>query len=238
MIKYFLMVTLMLFQSTSKPSKFIKYSFKSTIDITEPSDICYDETTSTFYVVSDEGTIKIKDRDLHTLKTLRYKGSDFEAVCVVDTLIYVSDESGKQVIAFSTRSNEIVTTYDIRNIGGLNAGIEGLTYNSKTSTFIGSYEKDPVVLIEYDKNFHEIKKINMKKISDISALTFHRGYLYVLSDEDASLSKVDPTSYQVLNTVYFDIINPEGVTFIGGSDSFLVVSDAMQKIYTFNAVGL
>lgn len=232
------MVSLMLFQTASKPSKYKNYTSKSTIDITEPSDICYDETTSTFYVVSDEGTIKIKDHDLHTLRTLRYKGSDFEAVCVVDTLLYVSDESGKQIIAFSTRSNEIITTYDIHNIGGLNAGIEGLTYNTKTNTFIGSYEKDPVALIEFDRNFHEIKKINMKKISDISSLTFHKGYLYILGDEDASLSKVDPVSYQVLNTVYFNIINPEGVTFIGGSDSFLVVSDAMQKMYTFNAAGL
>lgn len=208
---------------------------KVKISIAEPSDICYDPISNHFIVVSDEGLIKIMDRALNTIKMLKFHGCDFEAVSVVDSVIYVSDESGKRILEFSVNTYENIATHDIHNSGALNEGIEGLTYNPKTRQFIASYEKNPVSLIIMNDDFQILKRINLPMLSDISAITYFNGFLYVLSDEDASLSKLDINSYKVLGTTYFNVINPEGVAFLN-TDSFVIVSDAEQKIYTFSNV--
>lgn len=217
--------------------KTITCNTKVKIDIEEPSDICFDPISKHFVVVSDEGTIKIMDESMHTIKVLRFHGSDFEAVSLVDSFIYVSDESAKRILQFSLNTYQNIASYDIHNLGALNEGIEGLTYNPSNKQFIAAYEKNPVALIIMNDNFQQLKRINLSMFSDISSLTYFNGFLYVLSDEDASLSKLDPTSFAVLKTVYFNMINPEGVAFIN-EDSFVIVSDAEQKVYSFNNTAL
>lgn len=215
--------------------KTITCNTKVKIDIEEPSDICFDPISKHFVVVSDEGTIKIMDESMHTIKVLRFHGSDFEAVSLVDSFIYVSDESAKRILQFSLNTYQNIASYDIHNLGALNEGIEGLTYNPSNKQFIAAYEKNPVALIIMNDNFQQLKRINLSMFSDISSLTYFNGFLYVLSDEDASLSKLDINSYKLLGTTYFNVINPEGVAFLN-TDSFVIVSDAEQKLYTFSNV--
>ncbi|MEI6311229.1 MAG: SdiA-regulated domain-containing protein [Bacteroidota bacterium] len=212
--------------------KIIDYTAQSKIDIEEPSDIFFDIQTHHYFIVSDEGTLKVKDEQMKTIHTLKKKGADFEAICVVDSFIYISEESSKRILQYDMNSYELVNTYDIHNFGSLNAGIEGLTYNKKTNTFFASYEKEPTAIIEFDIHFNQIRKVILKDVSDISSLYYYNNYLYVLSDEDASLLKFDPTSLHVVDKIKFKIINAEGVSFVD-DNTFLIVSDASQKIYTF-----
>lgn len=225
---------LVLFLLYILPAKTITpYISKSKIDIEEPSDIFFDTSYERYYVVSDEGTIKVKDKDMLTIHTIKKVGYDFEAVCVVDSFIYVVDESNKRILKYNISSYKLVNTYDVKNNSPLNSGIESLAYNKKTKTFFAAMEKGPVTILEFDMNFTQIRKVVVKDFSDISSLTFHGDYLYVLSDEDASLSKLDPISLDIIETKYFHIINAEGVTF-NASNEAVIVSDALQNIYKFN----
>lgn len=227
---YFLII---FYSFIANNQKIIDYSTQSKIDIEEPSDIFFDIQTRHYFVVSDEGTLKVKDEQMKTIHTLKKNGADFEAVCIVDSFIYISEESSKRILQYNINSYELINTIDIHNFGALNAGIEGLTYNKATNTFFASYEKEPTAVIEFDIHFNQIRKIILKDVSDISSLYYFNNFLYVLSDEDASLLKFDPTTMHLVDKIKFKIINAEGVSFID-NDTFLIVSDASQKIYTFN----
>jgi uncharacterized protein YjiK len=118
--------------------------------------------------------------------------------------------------------------------GGRNRGYEALTFNKDKNTFILVVEKDPITLLELDVHFSIINEINLSKIArDIAAATFHNGFLWLLSDEDRVVLKLNATTYQVSEKWKLPVINPEGLTF--DKDGNLVITcDDMQRIYYFN----
>ena len=74
----------------------------------------------------------------------------------------------------------------------------------------------------------------MSKIArDISSASFHNDFLWLLSDEDRTVLKLNPITYEVIEKWLLPVINPEGFAF--DKDSNLVVTcDDMQRIYYFN----
>ena len=94
-------------------------------------------------------------------------------------------------------------------------------------------EKDPIYLFELNEDLSIYNEILLDGIArDISAATYHEDHLWLLSDEDRTVFKLNPNNYKVLGAWKFPIINPEGLVF-NKKGQMVIVSDDMEKFFIF-----
>lgn len=211
-----------------KPNKWINTK------IPEPSDICGDSKTENFFVVSDDGILYEIDQNGKMIKKIVESDADFEAVYVDDNKVYAVNERHRKVCIYDRSSLKKVRTLTVPYGGGRNRGFEALTFNSSKNNFILVTEKDPITLFELDSNFQITNQFDLSKIArDISAASFHNNAVWLLSDEDRTIYKLDPFSYEILSKWLLPVINPEGLAF-DQAGNLLITCDDMQRIYYFN----
>jgi uncharacterized protein YjiK len=118
--------------------------------------------------------------------------------------------------------------------GGRNRGYEAFTYNKAKNIFVLVVEKDPITLLELDVDFNIKNEVNLSKIArDIAAASFHDGFLWLLSDEDRMVLKLNPISYEVTAKWKLPVINPEGLAF-DKDGNLIITCDDMQRMYYFS----
>lgn len=226
---------LLLLGLTASAQKIIKLKPQKSIAIAipEPSDICYNPKTDTFFIVSDNGILFETDHDQKIIRKVVEKDADFEAVYADGQLIYAVDETHRNIYRYDVTFKPI----GIANVpfaGGRNRGYEAMTFNKSKNSFILLTEKDPTTLFELDANFKITNQIDLSRLArDISAATYYNDFLWLLSDESMRLIKLNPATYEVLGQWSLPVINPEGITF-DNNGNLLVTCDDMQRIYYFN----
>ncbi len=209
-------------------------SYKHTrVHIPEPSDICYSSNGNSFFIVSDNGYLFETDTTGKVLRKAAFTGFDFEGVCVKDNDVYVADEQSRKVHRLDAATLTLKRTYNVPYGGAMNKGYEAITWNPVAQKFILVTEKDPTKIIECDSSFNIINDINIQVASDISACTWYNNALWVLSDEESKIIRLDPVTYQPQQTYRLDILNPEGLA-IGKNGVPVVAADDLQRLYFFN----
>ncbi|HMI07595.1 MAG TPA: SdiA-regulated domain-containing protein [Flavobacterium sp.] len=204
------------------------------IAIAEPSDICFNAKSGTFFIVSDSGILFETDHDGKTLRQVSQKDADFEAVYSDEKNVYAVDETHRNIYIYDIDTFKVNRMVTIPYGGGKNKGYEALTYNKSKNGFAIITEKDPVYLFELDNDFKTLNRIDLSKIAtDISAAAYHDNFLWLLSDEDMMLLKLNPNTYEVVGKWSLPVINPEGFAF-DQDGNLLITCDDMQRIYYFN----
>lgn len=202
------------------------------LTIPEPSDICV-APDGVVYIVSDQGYLFETDTEGRVVRKADYRGMDDEAVYADTQFVYVIEEAVRRVKIFDRASLELKRTVTLPYSGGRNKGYEALTYNPSTKKFLVFTEKDPNLVLEVDTDFHVTNEIRLDGLArDISAATFHDGFLWLLSDEDRTVFRVDASTYKPLEKWILPILNPEGIAF-SPSGKLLILSDDMRRLYTF-----
>ena len=204
------------------------------VKIPEPSDICYDSKTDTFFIVSDTGVLYETDKDFNVLKKQVQKGTDFEAVASDWSFVYAVDESNRTVYKYDSKTFKLIKSTVIPYDGARNKGYESFDFNKTTNKFALLTESNPVLLFELDNEFKITNQTDLSSMaSDISSARFYDGFLWLLSDEDMMLLKVNPQTYDVIKKWSLPVINPEGLAF--DKEGNIVIScDDMQRVYYFN----
>jgi uncharacterized protein YjiK len=197
----------------------------------EPSEICIADENH-FFILGDKAFLYETDGEGIITKTSSTKAYDIEGACVVDDKLYVSDESLRQILVFDKSSMKLLQTKQLQYNGARNLGFESITYNPATKHFLLATEKAPQLFFEYDENFQNINEFAVPEIKEVSSLTFHGGYVYMLSDEMHEVFKVDSKDYSVQAAWKIPVINPEGICFNNSGD-MIIVSDDMGKIFYF-----
>lgn len=201
--------------------------------VPEPSDICYSYTSDTFFVVSDKGILFETNRDGKVLRTQKQKDTDFEAVYSNESYVYAVDESNRTIYQYDIKTFKLIKTIVIPYNGARNKGYEAFDYDKVNNKYVLLSESNPIILFELDSEFKIITQIEISKIaSDISSARFYNGFLWLLSDEDMMLIKVNPTTYEVIQKWSLPLINPEGLAF-DKDGKILITCDDMQRIYYF-----
>lgn len=211
-----------------KPTKWISTK------VPEPSDIFYNSKSDSFYIASDDGYLFETNAAGDILHKITVKSSDYEAVYADDNFVYAIDETHRAIHFYDPKTLNCSRIVTVNYQGGRNSGYEAFSFNKSKNSFILITEKNPITLFELDIDFNVKNQFDLSKIArDISSATFHNDFLYLLSDEDRSVLKLNPTTYEVIEKWVLPVINPEGLTF--DKDGNLIVScDDLQRIYYFN----
>ncbi|MCL7989328.1 SdiA-regulated domain-containing protein [Sphingobacterium sp. lm-10] len=213
--------------------KQMRYHSKIVLKIPEPSDICFSSDSLSLYIVSDQGSLYQTDLKGNILRKSDVAGTDFEGVHADEEFVYIADESARRVLKLDNKTLKQVAVYDVPYSGARNSGIESLTFNQARGTFIMITEKNPILIFELDKDFRKVNLHRFTSARDISAATYHDGHLWLLSDEDRAVFKLDPYSFDVLQTIRINIINPEGIAF-DRDGQMVICSDDRRTLYFFS----
>lgn len=211
-----------------KPKRFLNVAVK------EPSDLCFHPSGASLFMVSDNGFLYETDLSGRILRQADYEGYDCEGVWADEAYVYVVEERTRKIRLFDLDSLRNVRTVHVPYGGGRNKGYEAFCANPAKGGFVLLTEKDPIYLFELDAELRLVNEVTLDGIAaDISAATWHDDHLWLLSDEDMQVLKLDPLTYQVLSRWYVPIINPEGLAFSDRGE-ILVLSDDMQRLYFFD----
>jgi uncharacterized protein YjiK len=212
--------------------KHLKPFWHHDLRIDEPSDICISsEDPNHFFIVGNRGTLAEVDENGKVLRHTKQDGSDYEAVCVKDNMIYAIDESLRRVDLIDPKDFTVKKDYFLSFAGARNKAFEGITYNPNTKHFIAIIEK-PGVIMELNEDFQLLSMKHSKKFRELSSITFHDNFLWLLSDEDHTVMKVNPTDYSVIDEWMIPVINPEGIVF-DKEGNLVIVSDDEGTLYKF-----
>ena len=205
---------------------------KIKLRIPEPSDICVGPDKKSFYIVSDNGTLFQTDLRGQILKKAKYRGADFEGVWYKSPYVHVADESLRQIILYDTTGLKKVASYQYSYFGARNKGWEGITWNPVRNRFVLFTERSPLMLFEVDTGYVITREEEMTQFAEVSSLTWHDNKLWILSDEERELYRVNPSTYAIETGWSVPVHNPEGVCF--GPDGYLyVLSDDRAMLYIF-----
>lgn len=211
-----------------KPTKFVS------VKTPEPSDICYDSKTETFFIVSDTGILYETDADCKIIKKQNQKGTDFEAVSSDGNFVYAVDESNRTIYKYDIKTFKLIKYFVIPYEGARNKGYEAFDFNKNTGKYVLLTESNPIILFELDTDFKITNQTDLSAIAkDISSARFYDGFLWLLSDEDMMLLKLNPLTYEVIKKWSLPVINPEGLAF-DKNGNILISCDDMQRVYYFN----
>ena len=204
------------------------------VDIPEPSDICYNPKTDSFFVVSDNGILFETDKNGKIIRKIIQKDTDFEAVYANEKNVFCVDESGRNIYVYDLLTLTNTQTINKPFAGARNKGYESLTFNTDKNIYLLITERDPAVLFELDKDFRTLKQVDGSKVAkDISAATYHDGFVWLLSDQDMQIIKINPETYEVVSRWNIPVLSPEGITF-DKDNNIMITSDDLQRIYYFN----
>lgn len=229
-----MLLSLLIFSATPpkipklKPIKHIR------LHVPESSDICRNPLNDNFFVVSDDGILFEVGIDGVPLREAKFRGFDFEAVHADETHVFLVEEYTRKIRVFDQETLTLQRTVYLPYGGGRNKSYEAFTFNPVTGRYILLTEKDPIYLFELDSALNVVNEWDMNHLAaDISAATFHEGHLWLLSDEDMHVIKLDPVTFEESGRWYVPVINPEGLVF-DGKGRMLIVSDDMERLYFFD----
>ncbi len=207
---------------------------KINILVPEPSDIAHSADGKSLFMVSDNGYLFETDLEGTILRKADYKGLDDEAVYATESHVYVIEEFTRKIRKFSLPDLIIESSVHLPYNGARNKAYEGFTYNKAKDVFLLFVEKDPLYVFELNEKLEKVNEINLGDLArDISAATYHDNHLWLLSDEDRTVFKLNPNDYSLINKWEIPVVNAEGLSF-GPGGNFIVASDALQRLYYFN----
>jgi uncharacterized protein YjiK len=198
--------------------------------IQEPSDISVSKNG--YFMVSDHGKLYATDATGKVLQKATEEGADYEGVYAWNDKVYVSEESFRKVCVYDALTLKFISSYPVNYSGGRNDGVEAICRNETKNCFVLITEKNPSVLFETDTNFQIISE-RPSPVEEVSAVTWHNGSLYILSDEAHTVYKVDPTTYSILAQWPVMVTNPEGICF-NSKGELIILSDDRAMFFTFN----
>jgi uncharacterized protein YjiK len=216
-------------------------------EIPEASGISYCSKSDTLIVANDEGSyyeISRKGKILERIKLGKY---DLEGVvCEDKQLIFALENKGMLIVDRETGEKEKVilnTLYNGKKLPLFNkkSGVEGIAkegnmiYLSKQS----KKKKDSfIAVVKLSPYPAGIVDVIEHRIADTAGLTFHDGYLYMVSDKEDLLIKYDLQKKKTVQKVKLEKGAWEGIAFDIKGFVYLADDDGRVVKYKKKALGI
>jgi|WetSurMetagenome_2_1015567.scaffolds.fasta_scaffold44065_4 uncharacterized protein YjiK len=219
-----------------KSPEVLTYNLSEPIPIPEPSGLDLSFNENGFWVVSDQNSkVYLIDSWGKEIKSFEVNGEDLEGITVVnDSMLAIVLERTREVVILDTSGNEMKrATLNLE--GGLNSGLEGITYNPERKIFYILNEKNPGLLLTLDENLIELKRDTIKFAKDFSGIFFDDkdNTLWILSDENQGIYKTDLAG-KVIREFKIKVKQPEGIALNKDRTKLFLVSDVTGNLYVFD----
>ena len=241
-MRYFLLIPIVLLATAcGKPAG------KVIAKIPEASGISYCSKSDTLIVANDEGTyyeISRKGKILHRTKLGKY---DLEGVVCEDTqLIFALENKGILIVDRKTEKKKKVildTFYNGKKLPLFNkkSGVEGIAkvgnmvYLSKQSK---KKKESFIAVVKLTPYPSRIIDVIEHHISDTAGLTYHNGYLYMVSDKEDLLIKYDLNKKKSVEKIKLEKGAWEGIAFDKKGFVYLADDDGRVVKYKKKVLGL
>jgi len=217
----------------AQPSvSFLKPSKSISLNIPEPSDVCVAANGKTLFIVSDNGGLYETDLEGKVLRSTTIDLNDAEGVYADNENIYLVEERNRFIKQYSIKDFALVNTVYVPYSGGRNKSFESIAKRSEGG-FVLFTEKDPVWMFELNEQFQETGRVKWNLPGDISAATFWKNSLWLLSDERAEIWLSDFSNKIIVKRFKLPVLNPEGIAFLPNG-TLLILSDDEHRLYFFN----
>lgn len=166
----------------------------------------------------------------------------------VQTLYFFCEEKKKTILIVDKDSFKIKRKVQISQIfknkkildGSNNSGLEAITIiNGKVFLSNQSKKVSKSFLFEIDSIFKDtaeiVNTIHTGYI-DIAGLTFHKDFLYMVSDKDNLLIKYDIKKEKTVKVIKLQKFAQEGITF--DDSGYVYIADDKGSIKKFNSAKL
>lgn len=209
----------------------LKYKKSVAVSIPEPSDICVDSVSGRIFIVSDKGGYGEIDADGNTIRFTKAGLSDCEAVAIDNGSLLVVEERNRMIHQIEIDGGKEKKVIEIPYSGGRNKAYESIC-KLNSQQFLLITEKDPVWIFILNNEFQIVNRIRPEVKRDISAATWHKGRLWLLSDEEASVHLMSSDFKTIEKSFRLNVNNPEGLAFLK-TDEMLILSDDFARLYFF-----
>ena len=202
------------------------------VNVMEPSDICLADDNQNFYIAGNRGTVAKIDVNGNVLQSVDCAGSDYEGIYLKENELYVVDETFRRVDIYDKNSLKKMRRIYLSDHGALNKSFEGITYIPSQHKFI-TITENPVSIHEYNEEWQEKNVITETPFAEASSITYHNGFLWLLSDEKETIYQLNADDYSIINQWKIPVLNPEGICF-DAKENVIILSDDKQSFYTFS----
>lgn len=205
------------------------------ISVQEPSGLAINPSTNTLFTISDNAN-NVYELSLtgEIVNEYSFTGDDLEGISMfVNNKILMAEERTKEIIEFDL-STEVFTKHEIDyDNNAENSGIEGVTYNPNNNRIYSLNEKNPGLLLTLNTNFQVESQTNLDFASDYSGICYDSNLdmLWIVSDQSKTLNKCSLTG-DLIKKYDISIEKAEGIAVT--SNRIYIISDAENKLYTFN----
>jgi len=193
------------------------------VALPEASGIDYCTNSDTLVVVNDEGRIYEIDKDGTIHKEAKIKKYDFEGVvCTDESFLVVVEDQGILKVARDLSTSKLLKIKGLPKNMELfekKHGVEGIAKNG-TTLYLSKQNKkskiNAIVVMQLVGDELEYVKTLEHEIPDIAGLTYHKGYLYMVSDQKEMMAVYDLKKSAIVKSFKLEDFAQEGIAFDGG----------------------
>ncbi len=210
-------------------------------DIPEASGIDYCSSSDTLVVANDEGWYYEMTTDGEILSKDRLKKYDLEGVvCADDHFLFAIEDKGLLKVNRATKKMKLIPInlkYNGKKIKLLDkkSGIEGIAkvgdlyYLSKQSK---KKKKSFIVAIKIKNSKAKIVDVIEHKIADTAGLTYHQGFLYMVSDKGNVVIEYSLKKQKIISKTKLQKSHQEGIAF--DNKGFFYIADDGGSILKYS----
>ncbi len=224
--------------------------------VPEASGICYSQKSNTLFIANDEGSIFELDTNGKILREKKIGKYDLEGVACDDKnsdLIFAI-EVDESILVVNMKNLKVKKEIEIKRKYNdkmvikkdKEHGIEAITIvDGDIYISNQSYKKYPdedasivFKVGKLNKKKTKIKSIIAHDFVDIAGLSYHKDFLYMLSDKKNLLIKYDIKKDKAVKKVKLDKFAGEGVTFDNSGNIYFADDEGSVLKYKISELGL
>jgi len=220
---------------------------KTISNIPEASGISYCEDSDTLVVANDEGSYYEISPEGKIVQKVKLGKHDLEGVvCEDEQFVFAVENKGLLLLNRETGKKKKVvidTTYrgKKRNLFSKKSGVEGIAKVGKTVYLAKQSKKKKhsfIAVIKLTPYPGRVIDLLEHHIADTSGLTYHDGYLFMVSDKKDLLIKYDLDKKKIVQKVKLGKGAWEGIAFDNQGYVYLADDDGRVVKYTLKSLGL
>ena len=215
--------------------------------IPEASGIAYCKDSDTLIIANDEGYYYEIDRDGKILKRTKLGNYDLEGVvCDEKEMIFAIENKGILIVGKKRphkKKIDLDTTYHGKKLPLFNkkSGIEVIAkidYKLYLSKQSNKKKKSFIAVVQLTSSASKIIDVIEHRVADTAGLTYHEGYLYMVSDKEDLLIKYDLENRKKIQKVKLGKGAWEGIAFDDKGFVYLADDDGQVVRYKQKSLGL